>query len=312
MKAQSRAYLLAGLAILCWSTVSTAFKIALKYFTVIGLVFVSSAFAALFLLIIIIIRTYLLPDRDASLLNPAVSLRTNISKSLIPALLNPFAYYLVLFAAYDRLRAQEAQVLNYTWAIVLSVLAIIYMKQKFRYRDFIALAISFFAVILISTRGSLISMKFDDLPGSSLAVGSSFIWAAYWMIGMKESRPILTRLFWNFLLGSLYIGIYLAFRFMLTGALGILISDVSLAAIGSGLYVGLFEMGLTFLIWNKALQLSPSTAKIANLIFLTPIISLVFISAILNESIHPSTLIGLSLIILSNVWQNFRSPRQLI
>ena len=43
--------------------------------------------------------------------------------------LNPFLYYLVLFEAYDRLPAQEAQPLNYMWPIVVVILSVPLLKQ---------------------------------------------------------------------------------------------------------------------------------------------------------------------------------------
>ncbi|MCB5259059.1 MAG: EamA/RhaT family transporter, partial [Candidatus Cloacimonetes bacterium] len=46
-----------------------------------------------------------------------------------------------------------------------------------------------------------------------------------------------------------------------------------------------------------------NTAKISNLIFLSPFISMFFIQSILKESIHPATIIGLLLIVVSNLVQ---------
>jgi drug/metabolite transporter (DMT)-like permease len=62
-------------------------------------------------------------------------------------------------------------------------------------------------------------------------------------------------------------------------------------------YVGVFEMGLTFALWSTALRLSSGVSRIGNLIFLSPLMSLVFIATILGEAIHPATLVGLALII---------------
>jgi len=70
-----------------------------------------------------------------------------------------------------------------------------------------------------------------------------------------------------------------------------------------GIYVGIFEMGLTFLLWNKALELTDNTAVISNLIFFTPFLSLLFIRSVLKESIHYATFIGLLLIVFSNLLQ---------
>ncbi len=55
-------------------------------------------------------------------------------------------------------------------------------------------------------------------------------------------------------------------------------------------YVGLFEMGITFVLWLNALRLTRNTARISNLIFISPFISLLLLATIIGEEIHSSTL----------------------
>lgn len=227
------------------------------------------------------------------------SVKTNLLKSLVPGLLNPFLYYLMLFEAYSRLRAQEAQALNYTWAIVLAMFSIWLLKERFRIADMIALLVSFTGVLIISTKGKLHSMHFDDSMASAIALLTSLVWAFYWVINVKDQRQAEIKLFYNFLIG--FIGVC-AFM-LLTGKPVFTNNAKLLPALFGGLYVGIFEMGLTFLFWFKALHYTNNTARISNLIFLTPFISLLFINGILHEAIHPATLWGLGLIVLSNLIQ---------
>ena len=79
--------------------------------------------------------------------------------------LNPFLYYLVLFEAYDRLPAQEAQPLNYTWPIVVVILSVPLLKQPIGRISLAAIAVSFFGVLVISTRGDLLGFSFSDPIG---------------------------------------------------------------------------------------------------------------------------------------------------
>jgi len=79
-------------------------------------------------------------------------------------------------------------------------------------------------------------------------------------------------------------------------------------ALASAVYVGWFEMGITFALWSTALRLSSSVARVGNLIFLSPMISLMFIATILGETIHPATLLGLALIIPGVLLQQFQRP----
>ena len=57
------------------------------------------------------------------------------------------------------------------------------------------------------------------------------------------------------------------------------------------------EMGITFLVWDRALKLAENTARVANLIYLTPFLSLLLIGGVLSEKIMVSTVAGLILIV---------------
>jgi len=105
MDEQCRAYAFGVGAVLCWSTVASAFKLSLGYLSPGQLVLVASAVSWLFLgaLLACSGRLYLV----------ASALRDNVLRSACLGALNPVLYYLVLFQAYARLPAQEAQALQY-------------------------------------------------------------------------------------------------------------------------------------------------------------------------------------------------------
>lgn len=209
--------------------------------------------------------------------------------------INPFLYYLVLFKAYDLLPAQEAQAINYTWALMLAFLSVPLLKQKLTFGDIIAGIICYFGVLIISTKGDPFALNFSNLEGVGLALLSTILWSFYWIFNTKSKSDPVVGLFSNFLFALPLITIYLYFT------QGIKIPDIK--AILAASYVGLFEMGITFLFWLKAMQTAKDTAKIANLIFISPFLSLILIYFILNEPIYMSTLFGLSFIIIGLVIQ---------
>lgn len=215
-------------------------------------------------------------------------------RSLLLGTLNPFLYYLVLFEAYDRLPAQEAQPLNYTWAITLALLSVPLLKQKIAKTDLLAAFIAYAGVVVISTHGDVLGMQFSDVTGVVLALGSTILWALYWIGNTKESRDPVAALFLGFCFGLPMVGLWCwltdGFALTLPGALG-------------AAYVGLFEMGITFVTWIMALKYSENTAKVGNLIFLSPFLSLVFIHFLLGEEILPATFVGLGLIVAGLVVQ---------
>lgn len=214
-------------------------------------------------------------------------------------LINPFLYYLVLFKAYDLLPAQEAQAINYTWALMLAFLSVVFLKQKLHLNDILAGIICYFGVLIISTKGEPFSLNFSNMDGVLLALLSTVLWAMYWIVNTKQKADPIVGLFSNFLVSLPIIILYFFSTqdYIIPDFRGILAAS----------YVGLFEMGITFLFWLKAMQCATSTAKIANLIFISPFISLIFIYFLVGEEIYLSTIIGLSTIIVGLVIQQIKS-----
>jgi len=63
-------------------------------------------------------------------------------------------------------------------------------------------------------------------------------------------------------------------------------------------------MGISFVLWLMAMKYTEAAAKIANLIFLSPFLSLVFIHTLVGEDIRLSSFVGLVLIVGGLVIQN--------
>ncbi len=291
MEQQKKAYAYALVVVLFWTTVASAFKITLRYLNFIQLVFWSSfvSMAVLFLILLL--------EKQLPLLKE--SIKKYWLNSLILGLLNPFLYYLVLFKAYSLLPAQQAQPLNQTWAIVLAFLSVIILKQKIGLKSILALFISFCGVLLISTRGELTSLKFQSVPGVLLALGSAFIWAFYWIYNVQDKREQIVKLFTNFIFGT--------FLILITMLVSKQHFFPNLPGVLGGIYIGVFEMGISFFFWLKALSLSKTTAQIGNMIYLVPFLSLIVIRLTVGEQILPATIFGLILIVLGIFIQQYRS-----
>jgi drug/metabolite transporter (DMT)-like permease len=293
MLENDRRALLFGLAaVLLWSTVATAFKLALRELTVIQLLAYASCCSALALLAIVVARG------QVHLLG--VYLRQTPGYFCLMALLNPLAYYLILFRAYDLLPAQQAQTINYTWAITLALLAVPLLGQRLSARDLLAVLLGYGGVVIIATQGRVLSMAFASVEGVVYALVSTLIWALYWIASARNTRDPVVSLCLNFLLAAPLALIVCAVFSSLWPPSG--------WALAAALYVGLFEMGITFALWSTALRLASNVSRVGNLIFLSPILSLVFIATILGEAIHPATLVGLALIIPGVLLQQSQRP----
>jgi drug/metabolite transporter (DMT)-like permease len=281
MKTQTKAYLYAAGAVACWSTVASAFKLALRELDFVQLLFVSSVVSTciLFLVVLVQKKWRLLAGQTAR----------DVLKSAALGFINPFVYYLILFKAYDLLPAQEAQPLNYAWPIVLSVLAVPLLGQKLRFASLVGLLVSFAGVLVIATRGDVTGLTFANPLGTGLALLSTVFWAS-------------VKLFTNFAFGTVYITAFV----LATSRFAV----PSYFALGTAAYVGVFEMGITFFVWLKALSLSRESASVAGLIYLSPFVSLVLIHFVVGEFIYPSSVFGLTLIVGGILIQRVRVGRR--
>jgi len=276
--------------VLIWSTVASAFKLALRDLDQLQLLLVADAVSVATLLAILAVQGRLGLLRTLT--------RADLLRNGALGLLNPFLYYLVLFKAYSLLPAQVAQPLNYTWAITLSLLSVPLLGQKLSGRDLCAICVSYAGVVALSTQGNLTGLDFGSPLGVALALGSTLIWALYWIGNTKNSTdPVLALL--------------LNFTAALPCILGATLAWSSLPALDNpglpaAVYVGVFEMGVSFVLWLLAMRLTTSTARIGNLIFLSPFLSLALIHFILGEAIHATTYAGLVLILAGNLLQKRR------
>lgn len=280
-------------AVLFWSTIATAFKLTLNGMNNAQILFYSSLTSFLVLGVI----AY---NKNKDLIS-ILFYGKNLKRNALLGFINPFFYYLILIKAYDLLEAQEAMIVNYSWPIVFSVFSVIFLKEKLSGKTIVGLISAFLGVAFIATRGDLLSLKFHNPLGGLLALASTLIWASFWIINLRDSRDNHIKLFGAFFFGSLYTTIYILFfdSFKVENPVYIL----------GAVYVGLFEMGITFTLWLKGLSLSTNRANTSTFVFLSPFLSLLFIAFVLGEKLYFSSIAGLALIIGGILFQQFSKKK---
>jgi drug/metabolite transporter (DMT)-like permease len=289
-KNQGKSFAFASLTILFWSTVASAFKIALSNLNFLHLLLISNLTAILVTFLVI-----LLSGKFHKIFNYNIRYH---SRSALLGFLNPYLYYIIIFKAYSLLPAQIAQPLNFTWPVVLTILSIPLLGQKISIKNILAILISFAGVFFVAAQGNLVNYKIVEPFGIFLALISSVIWSLFWILNIKDKRDDEIKLFFNFL----FSGIYIVLTCMIFSDFNFDVTISFYAAI----YTGIFEMGVTFILWLKALQLAKTTVKVSNLIYVTPFLSLILIHFIIGEDIFFTSIIGLILIVLGILIQQIR------
>ena len=286
---QNKAYLFAGIAIFFWSTVATAFKLALEHLEPIQLVFYSTLFSVIVLFFIALIQGKIGLIKSFS--------KRALMQCAFLGLLNPCLYYIILFKGYDILPAQEAMVINFSWPIMIVILSIPILKQKIDIKSFLSIIVCYVGVVVIATKGDVFSMHFENFLGVVYILITTVIWSLFWLFNTKNSNDSVVSLFLIFLFSLPYILIitYFSDSFVIPSLKGV---------IGSA-YIGLFEMGISVVLWQSALKISTTVSRVASLVFITPFLSLLILHFVLKEDILASTIFGVILICSGLILQKY-------
>lgn len=291
MQDKNKAIIYGAVAVLSWSTVATMFKMTLKHFTYFEMLLVASFSALAVFAIAITIQRKWGEFRTLT--------RLQWGWGAAVGLLNPVAYYLVLFKSYALLPAQVAQPINYSWPIVLLVLLAIFARKPIPKLKYIGMFLSLGGVALISLGTGEISGKSLSLSGLLLAFLSAFLWATYWIVNNQNKKIEATiALFLSFLFGSIYLSI---------AALVVGVELSSTTGLLSAIYVGAFEMGIPFIFFGLAIRKTDNPALINQMCYLSPFISLFLIHTFLGEQIYVTTYAGLFLIVFGIIFNEVLS-----
>jgi drug/metabolite transporter (DMT)-like permease len=126
---------------------------------------------------------------------------------------------------------------------------------------------------------------------------STVIWSLFWLFNTKNKNDPLVSIFLIFLFSTPFILLVVYF----TNSF----ATPSIEGIMGSVYIGLFEMGISVVLWQSALKISTTVSRVASLVFITPFLSLVVLYIVLGEKILASTFFGLILICAGLILQKY-------
>jgi len=286
---KNKAYLYALSATLLWGSTAAVVKLLLKNLNSLQILLFASFFASISLFIIVLIQEKLPIIKSYQI--------KDYLKFAYMGFIGVFVYYLFLYIAISYLKAQEAFVINYLWPVMIIIFAIPILGEKFTYKKLLAVIFSFFGVVIIATQGNLQQLHFEKPIGVIFAIIAAMSYGLFSVLGKKQNYDKTTSMFFYYLFTFIYTLIaILLFSF---------IPKIENLQILGLMWTGIFTSGGAFLLWFLALKYG-DTAKIANIAFLTPFFSLVYIYFLLHETILISSLIGLLFIFIGIFMQNYK------
>ena len=274
-------YLYAGVSIFFWSTTATVTKLLLGSLNSMQIMAVSSLFATLFLVVVNI--------ANGSIKKLVFLKARDYLWIFVLGMLGIFVYHLCLYIGIDMMDASQAFIINYLWPIMTVVFACIILKEKLTPRKIIAIVLSFAGVVVVTANGNLLAVGHKTLVGAVYCIVAAVAYGLFSVLDKKKhydkSLAMMLYYFFTFAVALIYIA--------LTGDW----FSMSFAETGGMLWSGIFTTATAYTSWAMALERG-DTAKISNLAYITPFMSLVWTTLVLKEDFKPWSVAGLFVIIL--------------
>jgi len=271
--------LLAMGTILFWSSAFTLTKIALEDFSVGALGFLRYLISSVFLLVIFLAKKQSLPEKK------------DLPGLFLTGLIG-FSIYMIAFnKAQETLTSATGSIVIATVPIMTSILALLIYKEKMRKLAWLAIAIEFSGIIILTLWNGVFSINIGVLWMFTAAICISVYNLMQRKYTLKyNSLQATTLSIWG---GTIFLGVFAkpAFTEMLEASTTSLLSVVLLA---------IFPSALGFLMWTKALARAGRTASVTNFMFVTPLLATLIGFSLIGEIPDLGTIVG-GTVILSGV-----------
>ena len=288
-----KSYIYAVITVLIWSTLATVVKIVLSDIPNFEALAISSAFAFVFLLIVNIISGSIKEMKQ-------YRLKDYLMMSGL-GFLGLFMYSALYYYGIAVLSSQEACILNYLWPMMIVVFACLLLKEKLTVRKIIAMLLSFAGIIVLSF-GSGGSSSGNRLFGIIACVVAAVCYGLFSVLNKKHSLNQSVTMMWIWLTVAI------------CSTVAGLIFEKWLPIIGwqwAGIaWLGIVVNAVAYLLWALALKGAKDSAKIANLAYLVPFLSIVLSAVVLKEQISINAIIAVVLIMGGILLQSINPKRK--
>lgn len=293
MTNQTKAVFLMGLNLLIWSINPSIFKILSTILAPEQTIALGMGIAALCSFFSILWR------REFKQLIALPGKKTGIALTQGVIL---FLYYQCYFTAYIYLSPQLVMPVSVTWCLMMAVLAVFFLGQTMCRAELFWIAFAY-AGVLVSVLGAE-NLGPVDPRGFVCAAACSILYAAYWIMNTKSGIPQNQSFLICFTVSSLLAVAVLFFR----GA------PVSLSpeAFAGCVYIGLLELTVPYILMGWAFRIADSVSRLATMQLSLPFLSLIWIHALLHESIVWTTPVALAMILTGVVMQKRAAARHSI
>lgn len=274
-------YALMLLLIMIWGSLAAVSKLLLQGLDSFQLQFFMYLFAGVMMTVALV-----LTGRIRVILR--LSAREVARQALL--LLPAYYYYFAYMLSMKLIPASETSMINYLFPLMIIILAIPINKERLSSRKALSTILGFIGVLIIISKGNLSKITLSNLPGDLLALAAAVLWGLFSNLGKKNGGDPLVSTY-LFIMGSLV----LSFGNMLLFSKFTWPSALTLTGAA---WVGCVNITAAQFLYLNILKELP-THTVANMSYITPFVSLLFIWVLLKEQIVWIQIVGLCVILIS-------------
>ena len=203
-------------------------------------------------------------------------------------LLGTYIYYLFLYLGYSKATGMEVLVIQYTWPILIVIFSIFILKERLSLIKITAITLGFAGVIIVLTKGNFQNINISNGPVIALVGAGAACFALFSVLSKnikKEPLGVVTVYFLTACLASFISMLYFSsFAFP------------SASELMPVLVNGILVNGFSYLFWLLALR-STEASWLAPFIFITPVLSAIYLIVFFDEPFAAAYGIGLIFVV---------------
>jgi drug/metabolite transporter (DMT)-like permease len=217
--------------------------------------------------------------------------------SLVLMAIPSYLYYFTYTLSLKKIPAIEASMLNYLFPIMIVIFAVPINREKLDTKKIISVVLGFIGMMIIITNGKFTYIRLTNFSGDMFAIGAAISWGLFSNVAKKNKIDTII---------SIYIFTLVSFSLSIVSVVSFskFAAPATVSAIAGLAWIGISNIVLANFIWFKILK-STSASVAANLAFITPFVSILFIAILLGEKITFVQTIGFLVIMISNALQSF-------
>ena len=212
--------------------------------------------------------------------------------AIVLGFLGTYLYYILLYFGYANAQGLEVLVMQYSWPIFIVILSVFLLNEKLTQRRALAVLLGFAGVTLVLTKGDITEIHLDNYFVDLLVLAAALAFGLFSVLSKKvklEPYTMITIFFMTASIASLV-------SMLLLSEFSLPTNDSIVPVLVNGLFVN----GFSYIFWIKALK-EAEASFVAPLVFLTPVLSALYLIIFFQELLLPVYGFGLLAVLIGGL-----------